>query len=391
MRKVIFDVDDTLWSLNKRVAKIAGIDYNKLTIFSVHDNTNLTEDEKREMLRIYADTDAFRDIEWDAGIEHIASIPADIYINSNNSTEEIAEVKRKQLHSILDIPDDHIVMNITGLKKSSITKKIIDNDTYILVDDSLHNIEMSTAVYNIVIRRPWNQYSPIPKNKNIIFVDNLCDAILTVNSILSPASEESEKWKTELTELLKHCCSDSDIEDFENEHPAVDGKDIWNYVYEYDAPVKCKGCDHVQQKDTFPCIKCSRINELKDYYKERKSENDRKKYVLVQAITVPAEEMKLINNLLNLTGSEIYDKYGYKRDETITHTATFPNGIEADIKLVICEDDKPYTEGVLFCNGSELTCTDPDCIYNGEWHFEHDDIEYIVIVDTENEPDNKTA
>lgn len=44
--------------------------------------------------------------------------------------------------------------------------------------------------------------------------------------------------------------------------------------------------------------------------------------------------MNLINDLLNLTGDEIYQKYGYKRDETITHTAKFPNGIEADIKLV---------------------------------------------------------
>lgn len=265
MRKIIFDVDDTLWSLNKRVSQITGIDYDKLTIFSVHDNTNLTEDEKQAMLRAYADTDTFRNIEWDAGIEHIGSIAADIYINSNNSTEEIAEVKREQLHSILNIPDDHIVMNITGLNKSSITKKVIDKDTYILVDDSLHNIEMSTAVYNIVIRRPWNQHSSVPKDKSIIFVDNLYNAILTVNDILST----SEKWKTELVELLKNGCSDSDIEDFVDEHLDINGKDIWDYAYEYSAPIECKGCAYIQMKGDFPCAKCSRINELKDYYKKK--------------------------------------------------------------------------------------------------------------------------
>lgn len=386
MRKVIFDVDDTLWSLNKRVAKITGIDYDKLTIFSVHDNTNLTENEKQEMLRVYADTDTFRDIKWDDGIEHIGSIPADIYINSNNSTEEIAKVKREQLHGILDIPDDHIVMNITGLKKSSITKKVIDEDTYILVDDSLHNIEMSTAVYNIVIRRPWNQHSPVPEGKNIIFVDNLYNAILTVNGILSTITDKADGWKTELTELLKRGCSDSDIEDFVDAHPGVNGKDIWDYVYEYNAPFECKGCAHIQLKDAFPCTKCSRVNELKDYYKEREPKNE-KQYALIQSITVPSEEMTLINNLLGLTGNEIYSKYGLKRDETITHTAKFPNGIEADIKLVICEDDKPYTEGVLFCNGFELVCTDPGDSYDGEWHFEHNGIEYIVLVSAEKEPD----
>lgn len=382
MRKVVFDVDDTLWLLNKRVASITGIDYGKLTIFSVHDNTNLTDDEKQKMLHVYADTETFKDIEWDAAIEHIRSIPADIYINSNNSTEEIAEIKRKQIHSVLDIPDDHIVMNITGLKKSSITKKVIDEDTYILVDDSLHNIEMSTAVYNIVIKRPWNQHSPIPVDKNIIFVDDLYDAIATVNSILAAIPGESEKWEAELTELLKHGCSDSDIEDFANGHPGVDGRSIWNYVYEYNAPAKCKGCDNIQLKGTFPCTKCSRVNELKDYYKERQPENNGK-YTLIQAITIPDEEMKLINDLLKLTGDEIYDKYGYKRDETITHTAKFPNGIEADIKLVICEDDTPYTEGVLFCNGSELTCTDPDDSYAGEWRFDYNGVEYIVLVNSE--------
>ena len=65
---------------------------------------------------------------------------------------------------------------------------------------------------------------------------------------------------------------------------------------------------------------------------------------MTQTITLSKKEMDLINNLLSLTGSEIYQKYGYKRDEVITHTAKFPDGIEIDIKLVICEDDTPYTE-----------------------------------------------
>ena len=40
---------------------------------------------------------------------------------------------------------------------------------------------------------------------------------------------------------------------------------------------------------------------------------------MVQTIKISSKEMKLINDLLNLTGDEIYQKYGYKRDETITH------------------------------------------------------------------------
>lgn len=69
---------------------------------------------------------------------------------------------------------------------------------------------------------------------------------------------------------------------------------------------------------------------------------------MVQTIKITNAERNLINDLLNLTGDEIYQKYGYKRNETIVHTAKFPNGIEADIKLVISEEESPYTEGILF-------------------------------------------
>ena len=47
---------------------------------------------------------------------------------------------------------------------------------------------------------------------------------------------------------------------------------------------------------------------------------------------------------------------------------------------ISCEEENPYTEGVLFHNGFELTCTEPDDTYDGEWHFEHNGVEYIVNV-----------
>ena len=102
---------------------------------------------------------------------------------------------------------------------------------------------------------------------------------------------------------------------------------------------------------------------------------------MVRTIKITNAERNLINDLLNLTGDELYQKYGYKRNETIVHTAKFPNGIEADIKLVICEEESPYTEGILFHNGFELAHTEPDCTYDGEWNFEHNGIEYIVLVE----------
>lgn len=46
--------------------------------------------------------------------------------------------------------------------------------------------------------------------------------------------------------------------------------------------------------------------------------------IMVQTIKISSKEMKLINDLLNLTGDEIYQKYGYKRDEIITHGYRIP-------------------------------------------------------------------
>ena len=104
---------------------------------------------------------------------------------------------------------------------------------------------------------------------------------------------------------------------------------------------------------------------------------------MVQTITLSHKEMEQIKDLLHLTGDEIREKYGYKRDDAIVHTVKFPDEIEIDIKLVICEHDTPYTEGVLFQNGCEQTGTGPMDTYEGKWRFHFKNTEYIVMVEEE--------
>ena len=76
-------------------------------------------------------------------------------------------------------------------------------------------------------------------------------------------------WQEELKKIIENGCTDSDIEDFEIEHPNINGRDIWNYVYEYNAPEGCKGCKHIQMSGLMPCIRCSRKVWLKDFYESR--------------------------------------------------------------------------------------------------------------------------
>lgn len=97
-------------------------------------------------------------------------------------------------------------------------------------------------------------------------------------------------------------------------------------------------------------------------------------------ISLDQKNLDFINALLLMTGDEIYEKYGLKRDETIVNTAVFPDGMQADIKLVIC-DEGPYTEGILFDkNGFQKAYTDPGNEYTGDWKFEYDDVNYVVTV-----------
>lgn len=107
-------------------------------------------------------------------------------------------------------------------------------------------------------------------------------------------------------------------------------------------------------------------------------------------MVVPKAEAEIIQNLLSLTGNEIYDKYGIHRYETITRTAILEDGAVAVIKLVICEgEETPYTEGVLFIDGYEAVVTEPLDTYDGEWYFEYLGDEYYVDVVFEEDTDRE--
>lgn len=72
-------------------------------------------------------------------------------------------------------------------------------------------------------------------------------------------------------------------------------------------------------------------------------------------------------------------------DETFSCTANFPNGMAVDVK--VCgvqyregEDNRPWTEAVLFRNGSEVCCTEPGENFFGEWALEDNENKYIVSI-----------
>lgn len=89
-----------------------------------------------------------------------------------------------------------------------------------------------------------------------------------------------------------------------------------------------------------------------------------------------------IEELLRLTGDEIYQKFGLKRDEVITTTSYFENGMQMDVKLVICEGtDRPYTEAILFDHGSEVACSEVAEDFFGEWSLCCEGYIYKTIIE----------
>lgn len=79
-----------------------------------------------------------------------------------------------------------------------------------------------------------------------------------------------KNWKKELDQLIQNKkCTDSDIEDFIQNHDELNGKDVWDYVSELTSPEICKGCVYIQMSGMYPCNVCVRQNQLKDFYKSK--------------------------------------------------------------------------------------------------------------------------
>lgn len=141
-------------------------------------------------------------------------------------------------------------------------------------------------------------------------------------------------------------------------------KELAKKVRNVQEDIKTEFCKYCEEKVCDGCF----VDDMTDVY------------TLRAEITLDQKELDFINELLSMAGDEIYEKHGLKRDETIVHTVVFSDGMQADIKLVIC-DEEPYTEAVLFDkNGFQKAYTDPGDEYTGDWELEYDDVNYVVTV-----------
>ena len=90
-------------------------------------------------------------------------------------------------------------------------------------------------------------------------------------------------------------------------------------------------------------------------------------------LIISEKEKKFIKELTNLTGREIYNKFGLKRfEKVISNKVRFLNGFSLEINLEVEEEnDYPPIYSVLIDNeGRELAYSDNDDDYFVDWIFE---------------------
>lgn len=156
--KVVYDVDDVLWGLNRRVERILGIDKSRNVEYCISRSPTFSPAEQSAIMKCFHDAETFKQMAFFPGASEILDCEpygATVRIHSNCLTAAIAEQKRIQLHKLLPS------LKPAFIKLSVVTpaanRKAIDQDAYIFVDDSPYNIASSTAKFNLVPRQPWNQ------------------------------------------------------------------------------------------------------------------------------------------------------------------------------------------------------------------------------------------
>lgn len=103
-----------------------------------------------------------------------------------------------------------------------------------------------------------------------------------------------------------------------------------------------------------------------------------------ESIKISAQYADLLDELYNMSGREIYEKHGLKRDEQpFSQTVKFSDGCAMDINFIICKDDSPYIDLVLFDEtGAEINCETAGCGICGEHCVEgKNNNKYFILIE----------
>lgn len=187
---IIYDIDDVLWGLNRRVSERLGFNYDDITDFD-YKYTDLDAELIKKIYQAYNDRETFRDMGFYDGVEDLLEVEklgATVLINSCACSEEVVEQKYYEIQKILPkVNLKHVEIYSPDSKDRHV--KTIGPDVLVFVDDNPHNVAKSQAKYTIVPRKPWNS-SERAKNimarsaSELIFIDNFAETLAKVTEIV---------------------------------------------------------------------------------------------------------------------------------------------------------------------------------------------------------------
>lgn len=179
---IVYDMDDILHLLLKRICTKTGIDFSRACVyFNVRDNDLLSKAEQDVVYDEFTNPDNFLDIDFIDGASEILrpmELGAEVRIKSNSLNAKIVENKIPQLLAQIkgltpEMLDMHLI--VQGSKQH----KQYDPRTTVVVDDSPYNIAGSPALLGIAPRwMPWScseNAHEIMKGRRIIEKNSLVE------------------------------------------------------------------------------------------------------------------------------------------------------------------------------------------------------------------------
>lgn len=192
---VVYDVDDVLNNLNEYVFKQLGVTWRPRR-FNVRECTDVSTEFQDKIIGMYGSPETFENLDWVDGAHEITSIEADgsakVWINSNNFSDTIRDVKRHRiLTELTEINPDRVVLQVSG----SNDKKAVNAD--IVIEDHIINcLKYSDWSIKILIDKTWNQpdqYEIAEDFYHIIRVGSLLEANQAVREIITAFKAEIQR------------------------------------------------------------------------------------------------------------------------------------------------------------------------------------------------------
>lgn len=192
---VVYDVDDVLNNLNEYVFKQLGVTWRPRR-FNVRECTDVSTEFQDKIIGMYGSPETFENLDWVDGAHEITSIEADgsakVWINSNNFSDTIRDIKRhKILTELTEINPNRVVLQVSG----SNDKKAVNAD--IVIEDHIINcLKYSDWAIKILIDKTWNQpdqYEIAEDFYHIIRVGSLLEANQAVREIIAAFKAEIQR------------------------------------------------------------------------------------------------------------------------------------------------------------------------------------------------------